>query len=257
MLRIEIVSDVVCPWCFVGKRRLEQAVALVRGDAGIGPDFTPRVVWKPFELNPGLPREGIDRASYRRAKFGSLEYSQLLDARLLAVGESVGIHFAFDRIQRTPNTFDAHRLLWLAAEPAPTARSSSPGGSLGRQDALAEALFRAYFLEGKNVGDHAVLADLAEASGIPRERATSLLAAREGEPEVRMEEDWAWRSGIQGVPHFVIDGAGPISGAQNPEILAAAIRDGLRRPRSGDPDERESHRRGGDSPGATPAANEA
>jgi predicted DsbA family dithiol-disulfide isomerase len=243
MLRIEIVSDVVCPWCFVGKRRLEQAVDLVRRD-GPAPAFVLRVVWKPFELNPGIPRDGIERAAYRRAKFGSLEYSQLLDARLLAVGESVGIPFAFDRIQRTPNTFDAHRLLWLAE-------------SVGRQDALAEALFRAYFLDGKNVGDHDVLTELAEAAGIPRDRAASLLAGREGEREVRMEEDWAWRSGIQGVPHFIVDGAAPVSGAQTPEILAAAIRDALRSNPSGDAGAGESGARPGDAPRTAPAANEA
>ncbi|HEV2282146.1 MAG TPA: DsbA family oxidoreductase [bacterium] len=210
-MRIEVVSDVVCPWCFVGKRRLEQALAIVRsGPSGGAADV--RVTWKPYELNPGLPREGIDRAAYRRAKFGSLERSQLLDARLLAVGESVGIPFAFDRIQRTPNTLDAHRLLWLA-------------DSLGRQDALAEALFRAYFLDGFNVGDHGVLADLAAASGISRESAVALLAGRDGEAEVRTEEDRAWRSGIQGVPHFIIDGIRQISGAQDPAVIAAAIRD--------------------------------
>jgi predicted DsbA family dithiol-disulfide isomerase len=244
MLRIEVVSDVVCPWCFVGKRRLEQAVALVRGDVGAGQDFAPRVVWKPFELNPGLPREGIDRAAYRRAKFGSLQYSQLLDARLLAVGESVGVPFAFDKIQRTPNTLDAHRLLWLA-------------GPLGRQDALAEALFRAYFLDGKNVGDHGVLTELAEASGIPRERAAALLAGRDGEAEVRREEDWARRSGIQGVPHFLIEGAGPVSGAQSPEILAAALREGMRRATSDAGREGEQNAVTGSETGAAPGANKA
>jgi predicted DsbA family dithiol-disulfide isomerase len=213
MLRVEIFSDIVCPWCFVGKRRLEQALAIVR-TARPGRAADVRVTWKPFELNPGLPREGIDRAAYRRAKFGSLERSQLLDARLLAVGESVGIQFAFDKIRRTPNTFDAHRLLWLA-------------DSLGRQDALAEALFRAYFLDGLNVGDHGVLADLAAASGILRESAAALLAGRDGEAEVRAQEDRAWRTGIQGVPHFIIDGAREISGAQDPAVIAAAIQDGL------------------------------
>jgi predicted DsbA family dithiol-disulfide isomerase len=212
-VRIEVVSDVVCPWCFVGKRRLEQALAIVRGGApGGAADI--HVTWKPYELNPDLPREGVDRAAYRRAKFGSLERSQRLDARLLAVGESVGIPFAFDKIQRTPNTFDAHRLLWLA-------------DSLGRQDALAEALFRAYFLDGRDAGDHGVLADLAAASGIPRESAAALLAGRDGEADVRREEDRAIRSGIQGVPHFIIDGARQISGAQDPAVIAAAIRDAL------------------------------
>jgi len=215
MLPIEIFSDVVCPWCFVGKRRLEQALALVRRDAPAGGGIDVRVTWKPFELIPGLPRAGIDRAAYRRAKFGSLERSHMLDARLLAVGESVGIPFAFDRIRRTPNTFDAHRLLWFA-------------GSLEKQDALAEALFRAYFLEGLDVGDHGVLVDLAETAGIPRAPAASLLAGTDGTPEVRTEEDRAWRSGIQGVPHFIVEGASSISGAQSPEVIAAVIQDGLR-----------------------------
>ena len=222
MVRIDVVSDVVCPWCFVGKRRLEQALALVRRAHG-GREIDVRVAWKPFELNPGLPREGIDRAAYRRAKFGSLERSQLLDARLAAAGESVGIAFAFDKIQRTPNTFDAHRLLWLA-------------GSLDRpevlrqtgQDALAEALFRAYFFDGLDVGDHGVLADLAAAAGLPRSDAASLLAGRDGEAEVRTDEDRAWRAGIQGVPHFTIDGTREISGAQDPTVIAAAIEDALR-----------------------------
>ncbi len=213
MCRIEIFSDVVCPWCFVGKRRLEQALALVRRDRP-GAEIDVRVTWRPFELNPGLPREGVDRAAYRRAKFGSLERSQLLDARLLAAGESAGIAFAFDKVERTPNTFDAHRLVWLA-------------DSLGRQDALVEALFRAYFLDGLNVGDHGVLTDLADASGVPRARAASLLAGRDGEAEVRTEENRAWTSGIQGVPHFIIGGAHPISGAQDPELIAAAIQDTL------------------------------
>ena len=235
MLSIEIFSDVVCPWCFVGKRRLEQALALVRRDRpGGGTDV--RVTWRPFELNPGMPREGVDRAAYRRAKFGSLERSQLLDARLVAAGESAGIAFAFDKIQRTPNTFDAHRLLWLADSlgrqeaakrpevPGPAARAKDAQTG---QDALAEALFRAYFLDGLNVGDHGVLADLAEASGVPRARAASLLAGRDGEAEVRTEENRAWTSGIQGVPHFIIGGTHPISGAQNPEVIAAAIQDAL------------------------------
>ena len=213
MVRVDVVSDVVCPWCFVGKRRLERALATLRG-AHPGRDLGIRVTFKPFELNPGLPREGIDRAAYRRAKFGSAERLRLMDARLAAAGESVDIRFAFDKIRRTPNTFDAHRLLWLAE-------------SLGTQDALAEALFRAYFLDGRDVGDHAVLTDLAAASGIPRARAAALLAGREGEPEVRTEEDGALRAGIQGVPHFSIDGVYQISGAQDSSLIAAAIQDRL------------------------------
>jgi predicted DsbA family dithiol-disulfide isomerase len=214
MLAIEVFSDVICPWCFVGKRRLEQALALLRrrhpGDLGA------RVVWKPFELNPAMPKHGMDRAAYRRTKFGNLKNSQVLDSRLLAVGESVGISFAFDRIRRTPNTFDAHRLLWLAE-------------TLGRQDQLAEALFQAYFVEGEDVGDHAVLARLAERCGVGRQAAVSLLDGRQGEAEVRREEDRAYRAGIHAVPHFLIDDGAEVSGAQKPEVLAAAIEDVLRR----------------------------
>jgi predicted DsbA family dithiol-disulfide isomerase len=224
-MRIEVFSDVVCPWCFVGKRRLEQALTLVRGrrpEAAAAAE----VVWKAFELNPALPREGVDRAAYRRAKFGSLERSQLLDARLLEAGDSVGIPFAFEKIRRTPNTFDAHRLLWLARSLGP--RDTDPSAGSRVQNALAEALFRAYFLEGRDVGDHAVLAELAEAAGIPRGRAESLLRGREGEAEARTDEDRAWRSGIQGVPHFLIDGRLSISGAQSAEVIAGAIDEALR-----------------------------
>jgi predicted DsbA family dithiol-disulfide isomerase len=214
MVRIEIFSDVVCPWCFVGKRRLEQALALVR-ERHAGRTIDARIVWKPFELNPGLPRDGMDRAAYRRAKFGTLEYSQMLDARLAAVGRDAGIAFAFDKIRRTPNTFDAHRLLWFAE-------------TLGRQDRLADALFRAYFVEGLDVGDHAVLAQLAERSGIPRADADSLLAGRHGEGQVRGEEDRASKLGIHAVPHVLLEGGAGIAGAQKSEVFAAAIEEALR-----------------------------
>lgn len=208
-LAIDIFSDVVCPWCFVGKRRLERALALLGG--GVETHIT----WRPFELNPDLPREGIDRAAYRRAKFGSAEASRAIDTRLAAVGVSVGIAFAFDKIRRTPNTFDAHRLLWLAHRE-------------GVQDQLAERLFAAYFLEGGNVGDHALLADAGAAAGLDRWSAERLLAGTEGAAEVRAEEAHAWQLGIQGIPHFIVNGAYAVSGAQNPEILAAAFEDALR-----------------------------
>ncbi len=207
-LAIDIFSDVVCPWCFVGKRRLERALALLGG--GIETHIT----WRPFELNPDLPREGIDRAAYRRAKFGSAEASRVIDARLAAVGASVGIAFAFDKMRRTPNTFDAHRLLWLAHRE-------------GVQDQLAERLFAAYFLEGGNVGDYALLADAGAAAGLDRRSAERFLAGTEGAAEVRAEEARAWQLGIQGVPHFIVNGAYAVSGAQNPEILAAAFEEAL------------------------------
>src|SRR3712207_4639559 len=109
-LRVDVYSDVVCPWCFVGKRRLESAIGLLGDDAHVN------VTWRPFQLNPTLPREGIDRQEYRARKFGSLARSEALDAQVAAVGREVGLDFRFDRIARTPNTFDAHRLLWRSEE---------------------------------------------------------------------------------------------------------------------------------------------
>src|SRR3954464_14907495 len=123
---IDIISDVICPWCFIGKRRLEKAVAALDGAHEV------RVRWLPFQLNPQMPPEGVSRREYRTRKFGSWERSLELDAQVAAAGEGEGIHFAFERMERTPNTLDAHRLIWLAEQE-------------GIQDAVVEALFRAYF----------------------------------------------------------------------------------------------------------------
>jgi predicted DsbA family dithiol-disulfide isomerase len=121
---VDVISDVICPWCYIGKRRLEKAIAMLDGSPST------RVRWLPFQLNPMMPKEGIDRREYRTKKFGSWEYSQQLDPKLVAVGEAEGISFAFDLIARTPNTLDAHRLIWLADQQ-------------GTRDAIVEALFRA------------------------------------------------------------------------------------------------------------------
>ena len=216
-LRVDVFSDVVCPWCFVGKRRLEQAIQALGDEARID------VTWRPFQLNPTMPREGIDRQEYRARKFGSLARSEALDAQLAAVGREVGIHFRFDRMQRTPNTFDAHRLLRLAHE-------------RGVQDGVAEALFRAYFVEGRDLGDPAVLADLAADAGLDRAEVTRYLTGTDGVARVADEEAEGRDLGIDGVPFFVVNGAYGISGAQPPEYLAAAFREILRREQlAGDP----------------------
>jgi predicted DsbA family dithiol-disulfide isomerase len=192
MSLVEVWSDPVCPWCFIGKRRLAKAVE--------GLDV--RVAWRPFQLNPQMPREGMPRAQYRAAKFGSLERSRELEARVAEVGREEGIAFAFDRIARTPNTFDAHRLLRRALR-------------AGAQDAVAEALFRAYFLDGRDLGDPAVLAELG---GGP-------LAGDEEAEDVRREEAEGRTLGIQGVPFFVIDRRVGLSGAQPADVLRSAILD--------------------------------
>ena len=201
---LSIVSDAICPWCYVGKRRLEQAFALMDGAP------RPRVTWRPFELNPQMPKAGIDRREYRMRKFGSWERSLQLDAQLTEVGKSVGITFRYDLMKNTPNTFDAHRLIWLA-------------GQMGVQDATVETLFRAYFCEGRNIGDANVLAELAAISGIERARAEALLASIEGSAEVAGEEEVAMRAGLSGVPTFVLDGRVLFSGAQSPELIAQAL----------------------------------
>ena len=201
-MEIEIYSDVICPWCLVGKRRLEKALAAT----GLASEAS--VTWRPFELNPGIPAEGMERKKYRAAKFGSIEISQSMDARLIAVGREEGIPFAFDRIERTPNTFEAHRLLWFARQE-------------GVQVPLMEALFRGYFLEGQNVGDRSVLAAIAAGVGLD---AGEFLGGGGGAEEVREEERRAREMGISAVPHFILNGHWQLSGAQPPDVMADALR---------------------------------
>ena len=202
-LTIDVISDVICPWCYIGKRRLEEAMALARR-----PDV--RVRWHPFQLNPQMPREGMSRRAYRTAKFGSWERSLALDAKVGEAGRGEGITFAFEKQQRTPNTLDAHRLIWLADRE-------------GVQDALVEALFRAYFTEGRDVGDRQTLLDLAAQVGLDRGLAGGVLDGRDGVKEIRLEEERARQVGVQGVPFFIINGEVPISGAQPPGAFLDAF----------------------------------
>jgi len=203
-LHVDVVSDVICPWCFIGKRRLEKALRT------FADRVEAQVVWHPFELNPEMPREGIERRAYREAKFGSLEASRALDARLAAAGASEGIGFAFDRIPRTPNTFDAHRLIWLAQRES-------------LQEPIVEALFRRYFLEGVDIGDRKTLVDVAIAGGLSRERVEGFLESDDGVASVRQAEAEASSLGIQGVPHFIINGKYAVSGAQSAEVLTGVF----------------------------------
>ena len=201
-LTVEVYSDIVCPWCYVGKRRLERALTSVGGDI--------HVTWRPFQLNPTMPSDGMDRAAYLKAKFGSLEAFGQMKEQLLAAGADEQIPFAFEKIQRTPNTFAAHRLVWYAAQQ-------------GEQDAMVETLFRGYFLEGKNIGDLKTLAHVAAEAGLDRTETEEFLASEKGVVEVKAEEAVGRRLGIRGVPYFVINGAVAISGAQPPDIFVSAI----------------------------------
>ena len=199
-LVIEIASDVICPWCYIGKRRLEKALALVGGEV------KPEIRWLPFQLNPEMPKQGIPRAEYRKAKFGSLERARGLDARVAAEGEGEGITFAFERMERTPNTTAAHQLIDLAQKQ-------------GKGTAVVDALFKGYFEEARDIGDAAVLAEIAARAGVsgwPHEAAGQEVAA--------LEED-VRNLGISAVPTFILDRKLGVSGAHPPEALAQAIRE--------------------------------
>jgi predicted DsbA family dithiol-disulfide isomerase len=202
---VEVVSDVICPWCHVGKRRLEKAIKLLGPDAQVG------VTWRPFQLNPTMPKEGMPRTEYRRVKFGSLERSQALNARLTAVAATEGIEFHLDRITRTPNTLNAHRLIWLARRQ-------------GKQDAVVEALFKAYFVDGMDIGEAKNLVSIAAAAGIEKALVEKMLATDEGLSEVVGEEEQFKAMGIEGVPSFVVGGVVLFSGAAEPQVLAEAFR---------------------------------
>ncbi len=201
-LAVDVVSDVVCPWCFIGKRRLEKAIAL----AGL-----PVVVrWHPFQLDSTIPPEGKARSDYLMAKFGSAERIAELNDNIAAAGTSEGLDFALDRIEVSPNTLDAHRTIrWAAAEE--------------KQEALVEALFRAYFMEGRNIGDHEVLAEIAASIGMDGARVAERLASDEDRQEVAAEVVSAQQIGVTGVPTFIIDRRYGVVGAQAPALLAQAF----------------------------------
>ncbi|MCO6418907.1 DsbA family oxidoreductase [Siccirubricoccus sp. KC 17139] len=209
--RIDIVSDAICPWCWVGKRNLEGALAQLAEE---GERF--EVHWHPFQLNPEMPREGVEREAYRAAKFGSLEKSQAADARVAAAGRAAGLEFQHKLMRRTPNTVDAHRVIALAGQRGPAAQS-----------AVVEALFRAYFQEGKDIGDRAVLAAVAGSAGLETAEIAAFLDSGAGEAEVR-QQDFSFRqAGLSGVPTFALDGHVVFSGAMPPEQMAEAFRRGL------------------------------
>jgi predicted DsbA family dithiol-disulfide isomerase len=200
MLTVNVISDVICPWCFIGKRRLEKA-----------PNGRPAAVrWHPFQLNPDMPREGIDRKSYCIRKFGSWERSQELDTQVVAAGQGEWITFNFDRMARTPNALDAHRVIWLA-------------GERGVQDAVVEALFRAYFTDGRDLSVRGTLADMAAGAGLGRAEVNDLLAGDSGLDDVRAGEEQARLLGVSGVPFFVVGGRVALSGAQPPELIGQAF----------------------------------
>lgn len=199
---IDIVSDVVCPWCFLGKRRLEKALAMF-------PDQRFAVHWRPFQLDPTIPREGMSRQVYLERKFGAARLATLHDP-LIAAGKAEGIPFAFDKITRSPNTLNAHRLIRWADD-------------AGRQNEMVERLFNLYFIEGGDLGDNVTLIKAAIDAGLDGMLVTQLLATDADLDPVIAEINSAQEIGITGVPTFIFAQRYGLPGAQPPEILRRAI----------------------------------
>jgi predicted DsbA family dithiol-disulfide isomerase len=201
-ISVDVISDVICPWCFIGKRRLEKAIADYSNPV--------KVSWHPFQLNPAMPKEGISRREYRIAKFGSWERSMELDANIVSVGKQVGIHFDFDRMERTPNTSDAHRLIWLADK-------------MGIQDAVVEALFLAYFTDGRDISDQQTLMDVIVEAGLERAKVETVLNGNDGLQALKEAGELSGRYHVEGVPFFIVNGKITLSGAQSPDLFVAAF----------------------------------
>ena len=203
--RLEIVSDAICPWCYIGKRRFDRALPQIAA-AGI----RLAVHWRAFQLNPAMPPGGMLRAEYRAAKFGSPARSAELDAQVTAAAAQAGLALRLDRIARTPSTVDAHRLLALAAR-------------FGRQDATVERLFAAYFTDGQDISDPETLLACAVQAGLPHDETATWLAGDAGRAEVLAEDAGFRAAGLTGVPTFILEGHVLFSGALPADTMAEAI----------------------------------
>ncbi len=201
-LTIDIVSDVVCPWCYLGEKRLEAVLA-----------DEPRPVavrWRPYQLDPTIPEGGLDRAEYMAKKFGKSGRLQAVHDNLVRLGAEVGLPFAFDKIKRAPNTLDAHRVIRWAS-------------SAGAQGKVVDRLFRAYFVEGRDIGDRGVLIDIAGDCGLDATLVEKLLTEGADVDLVREEIAEAQAIGVSGVPFFIFAGRLDVPGAQDPSVLVRAM----------------------------------
>jgi predicted DsbA family dithiol-disulfide isomerase len=207
MAQLDVYSDVICPWCYVGKQHMQAALRVLEAD---GLHF--QVRWRPFQLNPDMPEGGVPREEYRRAKFGSLDRSRQLDAQVAEAGRAAGLEIRHDLMQRTPNTLDAHRLIrWAETE------------GEGAQNAVVDRLFAAYFAEGKDVGDRATLAALAAEAGLDHARAALFLGSDQFRAEVLAEDRAARKAGLDAVPTFALGRHVLFSGAVPPDVFAEAL----------------------------------
>jgi len=212
VLNIDIISDVVCPWCYIGKRQIEAALALY-AQQNPGAE-KPRVTWRPFQLNPQLPAEGMSRHDYLVQKFGAAR-SKDIYARVAAVGAEHDIAFAFDTIARQPNTVSVHSLIALAAAAGPQTD--------GLQDRVKEAFLHAYFIDGVDLTKTENLVAIATAAGLDRARVEQCLADPQSRQAVEQEDQRARAIGVEGVPFFIFNGKVAVSGAQGPKALLDAM----------------------------------
>jgi len=203
-ITIDVVSDVMCPWCFIGKRRLEGALDMLN-------DIQVEVQWRPFQLDPTLPEEGKDRETYLKEKFGGDIRAKEIYSRVRDAGREEGIEFAFDLIERSPNTLDAHRLIRWSRTP-------------GLQDKMAERLFELYFIEGADLTKKETLLDAARDVGMEVDVVSRLLDGDADLEETKAEIAAAQRMGVTGVPCFIIDSKYAVMGAQASETIAQAVR---------------------------------
>ena len=202
-MQIDIISDTVCPWCYIGKRRLERALAQ-RDELEV------EITWRPFQLNPDMPAGGLDREAYLNAKFGGAQRAQQIYAAIRQAGGGEGIDFAFDKIARTPNTIDSHRLLHWA-------------GEAGLQDAVVEVLFQRYFEQGADIGDREVLVAIAVQGGMDGDEVRARFERGDDLDLVVAQDTNARQMGVAGVPYFIIDGKYAVSGAQDPSVFLQVL----------------------------------
>jgi predicted DsbA family dithiol-disulfide isomerase len=203
MIPLDILSDPICPWCFIGKAHLDRALEA-------RPEHPFRIAWHPFQLNPDMPEAGMDRAAYLEWKFGGKENAANVYGRIDTAARQAGIEIDWSKIRRTPNTMDAHRLIhWAGLEQ--------------RQTLVVDRLFRAYFLDGRDIGDREVLLDIAEGAEMQREMVARLLDTDADRDDLAARDADARAKGVTGVPTFVLAGSQVIPGAQPPELWTQAI----------------------------------
>ena len=204
MIRLDIFSDPVCPWCYIGKANLDRALEA-------HPDHPFQIEWHPFQLNPDMPREGVDKRTYLAGKFGEAQLTQV-HLRLKEMSRAAGAEIDPDTPKRIPNTLDAHRLIhWAGLE--------------GRQNAAVAGLFRAYWREGRDIGNTGVLADIAASAGMDRALVARLLDSDADADDIRARDEDARRKGVNSVPTFLIAQQYVVSGAQPPEVWGNVIRE--------------------------------